>query len=96
MRYLKVTLFLGLVVSLIAAGLHEAGLWARLDAAVAVAFGGATPVSHRWVQYPCFIAFAFGIAWTSIDIGGRMLKCVVAAAALAQIVVATVDRKSVV
>ncbi len=89
MRYLKVTLFLGLVVSLICAGLHEAGLWARLDAAVAVAFGGATPISNRWVQYPCFIAFAFGLAWTSIDIGGRMLKCVVAAAALAQIVVAT-------
>lgn len=90
MRYLKVTLFLGLVVSLIAAGLHEAGLWARLDAAVAVAFGGATPISNRWVQYPCFIAFAFGIAWTTIDIGGRTLKCIVAAAALGQIVVATV------
>ncbi len=90
MRYLKVTLFLGLVVSLIAAGLHEAGLWARLDSALTVAFGGATPVSQRWVQYPCFIAFAFGIAWTTTDIGGRTLKCVVAAAALAQIVVATV------
>lgn len=90
MRYLKVTLFIGFVVSLIAAGLHEAGLWARLDAALALAFGGVTPVSQRLVQYPCFIAFAFGIAWTTIDIGGSTLKCVVAAAALAQIVVATV------
>ena len=89
-RYLKVTLFIGLVVSLIAAGLHEAGLWARLDAALALAFGGAAPVSQRWVQYPCFIAFAFGIAWTTIDIGGRTLKCVVATGALAQIIVATV------
>lgn len=89
-RYLKITLFLGLVVSLIAAGLYEAGLWSRLDAAISVAFGGATPVAQRWVQYPCFIAFAFGIAWTTIDIGGRTLKCVVAAAALAQIMVATV------
>ncbi len=90
MRYFKVTLFLGLVVSLIAAGLHEAGLWARLDAALSLAFGGAAPVPQRFVQYPCFIAFAFGIAWTTIDIGGRTLKCVVAAAALAQIIVATV------
>ncbi len=90
MRYLKVTLFIGFVVSLIAAGLHEAGLWARLDAALSVAFGGAAPVSRRLVQYPCFILFAFGIAWTTTDIGGRTLKCVVGAAALAQIVVATV------
>ena len=90
MRYLKVTLFIGFVVSLIAAGLHEAGLWARLDAALSVAFGGAAPVSRRLVQYPCFTLFAFGIAWTTTDIGGRTLKCVVAAAALAQIVVATV------
>ena len=89
LRYLKVSLFIGLVVSLIAVGLHEAGLWARMDAALARAFGAAAaPESHRILQYPFFIAFAFGIAWTTIDIGGRTLKCVVAAAALVQVVVA--------
>lgn len=91
MRYLKVTLFIGFVVSLIAAGLHEAGLWQRLDAMLATALGKAEPAaSPRALQYPLFVAFAFGIAWTTIDISGRTLKCVIAIGALVQIVAATV------
>jgi len=90
LRYLKVFLFIGFVVSLIAIGLHEAGLWARFDAALARVFSQTTPaVSRRAFQYPFFIAFAFGIAWTTIDISGRLLKCVVAATALIQVVAAT-------
>ena len=90
MRYLKVTLFIGFVVSLVVAGLQEAGVWGRLDEALAIVFGKAgAPAVHRGLQYALFVSFAFGIAWTTIDITGRTLKCVVAIAALVQIVVAT-------
>ena len=90
-RYFKVTLFIGFVVSLIVAGLHEAGVWGRLDEALAIVLERTSaPSASRAVQYPLWIAFAFGIAWATIDISSRTLKCVVAIGALVQIVVATV------
>lgn len=91
MRYIKVTLFIGFVVSLIAAGLHEAGLWARMDAALALVMGRpAPPAADRLHQYPLFILLAFGIAWTSVDISGRTLKTVVAGAVWLQLALAAV------
>jgi len=91
LRYIKVFLFIGLVVSLIAIGLHEAGLWARFDAALARMLGQtAPPLSRRLFQYPFFIVLAFGIAWTTIDISGRLLKGIVAAVALVQVALTTV------
>jgi class 3 adenylate cyclase len=91
LRYLKVSLFIGFVVSLVVAGLHEAGVWARLDAALAVVFGQqSAPPASRTIQYPLFILAATGIAWTTIDVAGIVLKFVIAVAVLVQVVVACV------
>jgi class 3 adenylate cyclase len=86
-RYLKVTLITGFFVALFIALLLEGGLFVKLDGALA-AFTSQpyTPALHRGVQYPLILLFAFGIAWTTIDISRNSLKAVVAAGALLQIV----------
>ncbi len=85
-RYLKVTLLIGFFVALFAGILLEGGVFFRLDDALAVFTGQAVPPDiQRAVQYPLFLAFAFAIAWTTIDIPRNTLKAVVAAGALLQI-----------
>ena len=85
-RYLKVTLLIGFFVALFIAILFEGGLFLQLNSALA-AFTSQpyTPTLDRAVQYPLFLLFAFGIAWTTIDISRYSLKAVVAASALLQV-----------
>ncbi len=91
MRYLKVTIFIGIVVTLIVAGLSESGVLHRFDVALAAFLGRDQPVVHaaRLWQYPVVALLAFGAAWTTIDISRNSLKFVVAAGAFAQVITAT-------
>src|SRR4051812_24338419 len=86
-RYLKVTALIGFFVALLIVILFEGRLFLASDAALARATQQAfVPVLHRGVQYPLFLLFAFGIAWTTIDIPRLTLKAVVAVGALLQVV----------
>jgi class 3 adenylate cyclase len=85
-RYLKVTLITGFFVALFIALLLEGGLFLRPDAALAGFTAQPSAALQRAVQYPLIILFAFGIAWTTIDIPRNSLKAVVAAGALLQII----------
>ena len=87
MRYLKVTLIIGLISTLLVTGLFEAHLFQRLNLGMA-AFMGRTvaPGMHRAIHYPLFILLAFAFAWTTIDITRPSLKAVVAVGALLQLV----------
>jgi class 3 adenylate cyclase len=91
-RYLKVTLLIGLIVSLVVAALYETGLLYRLDITLAALLGGeSVPVARadRIVQYIVFVALAFATVWTTIDIGRNSLKFIVAAGAFAEVLAAT-------
>ena len=88
-RYLKVTIFLGLAICLLVAGLYETGLFHRLDVGLARFLGkAAVPAPSRAIQYPLFIALAFTIVWTSIDIPRLTHKVIIAAGALLQLLTA--------
>ncbi|MDB6150797.1 MAG: putative adenylate/guanylate cyclase [Chthoniobacter sp.] len=87
MRYLKVTLVLGFLVSLAVGGLLAAQAFAPLDAALARFLGQASPAPvHPWVQYGLIAFFAFGIAWTTVDIPRSSLKAIVAFGALLEVI----------
>jgi class 3 adenylate cyclase len=91
-RYLKVTLFIGLFVSLAVLALYESGLLTRLDVALAAFLGRERPPlprSDRWLQYALACALSFGTAWTTIDISRNSLKFIVAAGAFAEVIAAT-------
>ena len=86
MRYLKITLLVGFLVSIFVAGLYELGAFVRLDLGLWNFMGQLSghPPKHTWVQYAVFVFLAFGIAWTTVDINRPSLKAVVAAGALIQ------------
>lgn len=87
MRYLKVSIFIGLLVSLLVIVLFEAGLLHQLDQTLARLLGyRAAPQADRTLQYVAAIFLAFGIAWTTIDVPRDSLKLVIALGALAQVV----------
>ncbi len=89
MRYLKVTIILGLAICLLVAGLYEAGVFHRLDVGLARFLAKSfVPVPSRAIQYPIFVFLAFGIVWTTIDIPRHSLKAIIAAGALLQILTA--------
>src|SRR5438067_6210435 len=90
-RYLKATLICGFVVSLIVAGVYEAGLLRNVDLGLWNFLGGNSnpPLGRSIVGYVAFVLLAFAIAWTTIDISKLSLKWVIAAAALAEVVAAT-------
>ena len=97
MRYLKVTLFIAFIVSLLVAGLYELGLLYQLDLALAGMLGvHAPPVfTDRSLQYPLFIGSALCVAWTTIDISRKSLKCVVGLGAFLEVVAAAwIDKSS--
>jgi len=84
-RYFKVTLLIGLFVSLLIVLLFKGGFFESAD----VALANVTQQYYKSassVQYPLFLLFAFTIAWTTIDIPRNTLKAVVAAGALLQVV----------
>ena len=87
MRYLKVTILIGFLVSLFVGALFELGAFRQLDLAL-VNFLGLRfePVSHHIAQYVFLIAFAFAIAWSTVDIPRYSLKVVIALGCLAQVI----------
>ena len=88
-RYLKVTIFLGIAICLLVAGLYEAGLFHRLDLGLASFLGSRNPPRpNPAIQYPLFILLTFGVVWTTIDIPRHSLKTIVAAGALLQVLTA--------
>ena len=90
MRYLKVTLFIGFLVSLFVAALYEMGVLLQLDRALAalLALRPPVPLADRTWQYPAFVACALAITWTTIDISRKSLKCIVAAGAFLEVLAA--------
>lgn len=88
MRYLKVTIPIGLVACLIVAGLYETGLFRGLDLGLWTFLGRLSnpPAGRSLLQYFVFITLAFGLAWTTIDISRLSLKIIIAAAALVQVI----------
>ncbi|MEQ1860006.1 MAG: adenylate/guanylate cyclase domain-containing protein [Chthoniobacteraceae bacterium] len=90
-RYFKVTLFIGFLVSLAVACLYELGAFFQLDLALSgfLGRGAPTPLGDRELQYPLFIFLAFTIAWTTVDIPRFSLKIIVAAAAFLEVIAAT-------
>ncbi len=91
MRYLKATLLIGLVTTLICAALHETGVLARMDVLLWEFLGelSSAPMPRPIVQYSVIAVLGFGIAWTTIDINKATLKTIVAAGALFNLVSAT-------
>jgi adenylate cyclase len=86
-RYLKVSIFIGLLVSGLVAVLFEAGLLHPLDQALARLLGyRAAPAADRTLHLSLATVFALAIAWTTIDVPRDSLKLVIAAGALAQVV----------
>ena len=91
MRYLKVTLFIGCFVSLLVAALYELGVLLQLDRALAALLGfpAPMPLADRAWQYPAFIVCALGIAWTTVDVSRKSLKCIIAAGAFLEVLAAS-------
>ncbi|MGI9243255.1 MAG: hypothetical protein ACR2RV_20825, partial [Verrucomicrobiales bacterium] len=87
LRYLGVSVVIGLLVSLLVGAFGEVGLFAYFgDLTFNVLHGG--PLSSlpddadvsRWWQYPVLIVAALAVAWTSIDIAGAWRKFSIAVA----------------
>lgn len=89
-RYLKVTLLLGLLVSLVVSAFYGAGLLLRPDAELEEFLGLKTPAphTHSALQYGLIVLLSFGVAWTTIDISRSSLKVLVAAGALLELLTA--------
>ena len=89
MRYLKASIFIGLLVSALVIVLSEAGLLHQFDQNLAKLLAyRAAPDVNRALQYALAIVFAFGVAWTTIDVPRDSLKLVIAGGALAQVIAA--------
>jgi len=89
LRYLKVTLICGLLTAVLAVVLFELHAFRGLDAGLATFLSRPSPPTvERGLQYFLILLFAFGIAWTTIDIDRAPLKIGVALAALAETVTA--------
>ncbi len=90
-RYFKVTLFIGFIVSLFVSCLYWLGVFFQLDLALSgfIGRGAPVPFADKWIQVPIYVFCAFVIAWTTIDIPRFSLKCIVAAAALLEVLAAT-------
>ncbi len=88
MRYLKATLLIGLVTTLICAALRETGVFAQVDLVLWGFLGelSSPPSPRPIVQYCVITVLGFGIAWTTIDIHKPTLKTIVAAGALLNVV----------
>ena len=85
-RALKSTLLIGLMVSLPLAIIQTFGLIRPLDFSVARSLGLVdVKLDHRAMQPLVFVALAFGVAWTTIDINRPAFKALVAGATLAEV-----------
>lgn len=89
MRYLKVSILIGLLVSLLVIVLFETGVFAQLDETLARLLALRTaPLAYRPLHYALAVFFAFGITWTTIDIPRDSLKLVIALGAFVQVIAA--------
>ena len=88
MRYLKVTLNIGIAVSALVATLCVAGALNRFDVGLWSFLGrvNESPLHTSLLQYPLIILLSFGIAWSTVDINRPALKILVGFAALGQII----------
>jgi adenylate cyclase len=87
LRYIKTTILIGLLVSLFVGGLFEAGVFRHLDQGLANFLGlRYSPVTPHWPQFLLLLIFAFGTAWTTIDVPRYSLKVVIALGTLAQVI----------
>ena len=87
MRYLKVTLLVGFIVTLLAGSLFALGAFDRLDSSLWRFLGHTTaPGRHPLAQWFVAMILAFGVAWTTIDIQRLSLKIVVAGGALVEVI----------
>ena len=90
MRYLKVTLIIGFLVSLFVLGLEAGGFLPRLEAPLARFLGLSEPLSApQALQFVVIAALALGIAWTTIDISRASLKGMIAGGALVELLSAS-------
>ncbi|MGV3531379.1 MAG: adenylate/guanylate cyclase domain-containing protein [Chthoniobacteraceae bacterium] len=90
MRYLKVSILIGLLVSGIVAALFEYGAFRQLDLGLGNFMGlDESSVAQRIPQLVLIVLLAFGVAWTTVDIPRTLLKGVVAVGVLAQVLTAT-------
>jgi adenylate cyclase/guanylate cyclase len=86
-RYLKASLILGFLVALAVSALFYAQVFAPLDLALANFLRQPAPdPQNPWLHYPLIAFFAFGIAWTTIDISRSSLKAVIAIGALLEVI----------
>ena len=89
-RYLKVSILIGVLVSAIVAALFEYGAFRQLDLGLGNFMGlKETLETHRIPQLVLIVLLAFGVAWTTVDIPRTSLKGVVAVSVLAQVLTAT-------
>ncbi|MDB6174450.1 MAG: putative adenylate/guanylate cyclase [Chthoniobacteraceae bacterium] len=89
-RYFKVSILIGILVTLGIVALYETGMVHRLDVwlAALLAQNAPFPGDDRAVQYALAIFFGLGIAWTTIDINRPVLKFVIAAGAIIEVLAA--------
>jgi adenylate cyclase len=87
LRYLGVSVVIGLLVSLLVGAFCEVGLFEYFgDRTFGILHGGpltalaADAEVSRWWQYPVLITVALAVAWTSVDISGAWKKFGIAAA----------------
>lgn len=79
----------GALATLLAVGLFELGAFRALDQRLAALLSAAPSAGPgRLPQYAVVVFFAFGIAWTTIDIARLSLKLLVAGAALFELITA--------
>lgn len=80
MRYFKASIIIGLASAFIVGALYGTGFTRTLDIALRTFFGfpneGIPPLSGG--QFIAIIAFAWAIAWTSVDIVKPLLKTIIA------------------
>jgi adenylate cyclase len=90
-RYFRVTLLLGFIVSLLVALLYETGQFIWLDSVLAGFLGPVRRLDEfrSLLQYGLWVSLAFAIAWTTVDINRVSLKLVVGIGALLNVITAT-------
>jgi adenylate cyclase len=88
LRYLRVTLLVGLIVSLGGIALLELGVIGYFDRLLCQVAGLPVPAGRGsvWAHYLPVVFLAFGGAWVAIDIARMELKLVIAGLALVEIV----------
>jgi adenylate cyclase len=88
MRYFRVTLIFGLLTTVAAGAIYQYQVLLPMDRQLAGFLGVSfTPsVLDAPIQFATIIFFAFGIAWTTIDVGRVISKCIIALGAIVEVI----------